>query len=72
MTSPLVPLENEDPWLGEQLQLVCAGKHPTVKKVFIDTDEVYLIPKPIKIEKLGRNDPCYCGSNKKFKHCHGR
>ena len=22
--------------------------------------------------KLGRNDPCYCGSGKKFKHCHGR
>ncbi|MFH0989662.1 MAG: SEC-C domain-containing protein [bacterium] len=19
----------------------------------------------------GRNDPCYCGSNKKYKHCHG-
>ncbi len=22
--------------------------------------------------KIGRNDPCYCGSGKKFKHCHGR
>jgi preprotein translocase subunit SecA len=22
-------------------------------------------------EKLGRNDPCWCGSGKKFKHCHG-
>jgi preprotein translocase subunit SecA len=22
-------------------------------------------------EKLGRNDPCYCGSGKKYKHCHG-
>jgi preprotein translocase subunit SecA len=21
--------------------------------------------------KLGRNDPCYCGSGKKFKKCHG-
>jgi uncharacterized protein YecA (UPF0149 family) len=21
------------------------------------------------IEKLGRNDPCPCGSNRKFKHC---
>jgi len=20
----------------------------------------------------GRNDPCPCGSGKKFKHCHGR
>ena len=23
-------------------------------------------------EKIGRNDPCHCGSGKKFKHCHGR
>ena len=22
--------------------------------------------------KLGRNDPCWCGSGKKYKHCHGR
>jgi preprotein translocase subunit SecA len=22
-------------------------------------------------EKIGRNDPCWCGSNKKFKFCHG-
>jgi uncharacterized protein YecA (UPF0149 family) len=21
--------------------------------------------------KLGRNDPCHCGSGKKFKKCHG-
>ena len=21
--------------------------------------------------KLGRNDPCFCGSGKKYKHCHG-
>jgi preprotein translocase subunit SecA len=23
-------------------------------------------------EKVGRNEPCPCGSGKKFKHCHGR
>jgi preprotein translocase subunit SecA len=22
-------------------------------------------------KKVGRNDPCYCGSGKKFKRCHG-
>ena len=21
-------------------------------------------------QKIGRNDPCYCGSGKKYKHCH--
>jgi preprotein translocase subunit SecA len=28
-------------------------------------------PEPIRVEKtLGRNDPCHCGSGKKYKHCH--
>ena len=27
---------------------------------------------PVKAEnKVGRNDPCPCGSGKKFKNCHG-
>lgn len=25
-----------------------------------------------KAPKLGRNDPCFCGSGKKFKKCHGK
>ncbi|HEY2936676.1 MAG TPA: preprotein translocase subunit SecA [Gaiellaceae bacterium] len=31
-------------------------------------------PQPIKkseLENIGRNDPCWCGSGKKFKKCHG-
>jgi preprotein translocase subunit SecA len=29
-------------------------------------------PQPVKVEKkVGRNEPCPCGSGKKFKHCHG-
>ncbi len=28
---------------------------------------------PIRVEKTpGRNDPCPCGSGKKYKHCHGK
>jgi len=23
-------------------------------------------------KKIGRNDPCHCGSGKKYKHCHGK
>ena len=32
------------------------------------------IPSPVKREgpKVGRNDPCPCGSGKKYKSCHGR
>jgi preprotein translocase subunit SecA len=30
-------------------------------------------PQPVRVgEKIGRNDPCPCGSGKKYKHCHGR
>lgn len=25
-----------------------------------------------KRKKIGRNEPCFCGSGKKYKHCHGR
>ena len=25
-----------------------------------------------ELEKVGRNDPCPCGSGRKFKQCHGR
>ncbi|MCB9452636.1 MAG: preprotein translocase subunit SecA [Anaerolineaceae bacterium] len=28
-------------------------------------------PEPVRVQhKLGRNDPCWCGSGKKYKHCH--
>lgn len=30
-------------------------------------------PQPVTVEKrVGRNEPCPCGSGKKYKHCHGR
>jgi len=30
-------------------------------------------PEPIRVgEKIGRNDPCPCGSGKKYKNCHGK
>lgn len=28
--------------------------------------------KPIKVDKIGRNDPCPCGSGKKYKKCCGK
>ncbi len=30
-------------------------------------------PQPVRVEKkVGRNDPCPCGSGKKYKQCHGK
>src|SRR5262249_2750764 len=31
------------------------------------------VPQPARAaQKVGRNDPCPCGSGKKYKHCHGK
>lgn len=27
---------------------------------------------PVHVNKVGRNDPCLCGSGKKYKNCHGK
>ena len=30
-------------------------------------------PEPVRVgPKVGRNDPCPCGSGKKYKACHGK
>ncbi len=40
-------------------------------KPYIKLDEILGLP--VRVEKkVGRNDPCPCGSGKKYKQCHGR
>ncbi len=41
---------------------------PSAPKKMIRSDEA---SDPALFDKVGRNDPCPCGSGKKFKHCHG-
>ncbi|MBW4030840.1 MAG: preprotein translocase subunit SecA [Acidobacteria bacterium] len=36
------------------------------------TPESNAHPMPKEGDKIGRNDPCWCGSGRKFKQCHGR
>ena len=36
-----------------------------------EDQETKKVPRKVG-EKVGRNDPCPCGSGKKYKHCHGR
>jgi preprotein translocase subunit SecA len=37
------------------------------------TEEQKTVSAPVKAaQRVGRNDPCPCGSGKKFKHCHGK
>jgi preprotein translocase subunit SecA len=42
----------------EQARMAGAGEMQPVQQV-------------VRGEKVGRNDPCPCGSGKKFKNCHG-
>ena len=38
-----------------------------------DAADVHAAALPVRNEdKVGRNDPCPCGSGKKYKHCHGK
>ncbi len=42
-------------------------------KVLEGADVADVVTEPVRSEpKLGRNELCYCGSGKKFKHCHGQ
>lgn len=64
----------------EQIEQV-AEEHPAVENVqyhHADYDEALASaatakPQPVEnaLPKVGRNDPCPCGSGKKYKHCHG-
>ena len=38
-------------------------------EVQIKIDETTM---PVEVPRVGRNDPCPCGSGKKYKHCHGK
>ncbi|MFH6566873.1 MULTISPECIES: preprotein translocase subunit SecA [Pseudomonas] len=42
-------------------------------QVLEGADVADVVVEPVRNEqKLGRNELCYCGSGKKFKHCHGQ
>lgn len=51
-----------------------------VKKLWMCVEEEHVGfytygKRPVKqpgVDKIRRNDPCFCGSGKKYKKCHGR
>jgi preprotein translocase subunit SecA len=58
-------------------------QHPALEEALVGAgaeaeaeEQVATLRKPApfvrQMGKVGRNDPCPCGSGKKFKHCHGR
>ncbi len=57
---PQQPKRNMDQMQTSRTDLVTNGGEPKSKM-------------PVHVEKqVGRNDPCPCGSGKKFKNCHGK
>ena len=43
------------------------------EKDYYDPSGAAVKQEPVKVgPKIGRNDPCPCGSGKKYKNCHGR
>jgi preprotein translocase subunit SecA len=43
------------------------------EKDYYDPSGTDVKQQPVKVApKIGRNDPCPCGSGKKYKHCHGK
>lgn len=54
-------------WLAQRRQQEASGQVPTpIRDAATSTQ-------PVRRDgpKLGRNDPCHCGSGRKYKHCHG-
>ena len=52
-------------------------QHPNADNAFADDEEVVEASFDNATyeregDKVGRNDPCPCGSGKKYKHCHGK
>ena len=55
---------------GLDVRLVRAGLKPYFQREEVEDDEPGEV-QPASAEKIGRNDPCPCGSGKKYKKCHG-
>jgi SWIM/SEC-C metal-binding protein len=48
------------------------GIEPDKPEDVSDLEKLLSPPRPASSQKIGRNEPCPCGSNKKYKKCCGR
>ncbi len=71
--------EVEEPEIPQNIQYQHAeyGRGPEAVAQTEEDSDVAVAEKPQQPfvregQKVGRNDPCPCGSGKKYKHCHGR
>ena len=63
---------------GQEQPSALADARAGVAAGTVDEDEEFMLPEPVQQrvlsedQQVGRNDPCWCGSGKKFKRCHGQ
>ena len=70
--TPLTQIETRVVMFGIDERLRLHGLNP-VFEAEMDEEETESEPQATAAtEKVGRNDPCPCGSGKKFKKCHGQ
>jgi preprotein translocase subunit SecA len=69
----------EDPVQGASGLRDVGARQPPPEAIADDFEQPHVLGpteaanEPVRVEKTpGRNEPCYCGSGKKYKLCHGR
>jgi preprotein translocase subunit SecA len=71
-TLPYMEAHKIDPSTGEDEMALAAAGAQTLARHGIGTVPARNPNDPTSWGKVGRNEPCPCGSGKKYKHCHGR
>ena len=71
---PSMQAHHVDPMTGEdEMALAAAGAATLARHGITSVPAAERNPNdPTSWGKVGRNEPCPCGSGKKYKHCHGR
>ena len=59
---------------AEEAKIQHAYQHAAAESLTDNSDQIPQPPKTVirEGEKIGRNDPCPCGSGQKYKQCHGK
>lgn len=66
-------LENIKTNLQEQILLYVPNRHARMRRIFeLSKLKQHQTETSVAENKIGRNDPCPCGSGKKYKNCHGQ
>ncbi|WP_425918088.1 SEC-C metal-binding domain-containing protein [Pseudomonas sp. GWSMS-1] len=66
-------LRREAEALAERMQFQHADASALPQQTSEEEGDVAVAVAPVRTEpKIGRNEPCPCGSGKKYKHCHGQ